>query len=38
MAQRSLRSTVSKKNKLYCTLRWLAGGSYLDICLACGVS
>ncbi len=38
MAQRSSGSTVSKKTKLYCTLRWLAGGSNLDICLAYGVS
>jgi hypothetical protein len=38
MAQRSLGSMASNKTKLYCTLRKLAGGSYLDICLAYGVS
>ena len=38
MARRSSGSIVSKKTKLYCTLRWLAGGSYLDICIAYGVS
>jgi hypothetical protein len=38
MVRRSSGSIISKKNKLYCTLRWLAGGSYLDICIAYGVS
>lgn len=38
MAKRSSGSTVSKKTKLYCSLRWLAGGSYLYIYLAFGVS
>ena len=38
MARRSSGSIISKKNKLYCTLRWLAGGSYLDIYIAYGVS
>ena len=38
MAIRSSGSVVSKRTKLYATLRWLAGGSYLDICFAWGVS
>ena len=38
MARRSSGTNISKKTKLYCTLRWLAGGSYLDICLTFGVS
>ena len=38
MACRSSGSCISKLTKLYCTLRWLAGGSYLDICVAYGVS
>jgi hypothetical protein len=38
MAKRSSGSSVSKKTKLYCSLRWLAGGSYLYIYLAFGVS
>jgi hypothetical protein len=38
MARQSSGSIVSKKTKLYCTLRWLAGGSYLDICVVYGVS
>jgi hypothetical protein len=38
MARRSSGSTISKQTKLYCTLRWLSGGSYLDICIAYGVS
>jgi hypothetical protein len=38
MACRSSGSCISKLAKLYCTLRWLAGGSYLDICVAYGVS
>ncbi len=37
MARRSSGSIILKKTKLYCTLRWLAGGSYLDICIAYGV-
>jgi hypothetical protein len=38
MARRSSGSIVLKNSKLYCTLRWLAGGSYLNICIAYGVS
>ncbi len=38
MARRSSGSSISKLTKLYCTLRWLADGSYLDICIAYGVS
>jgi hypothetical protein len=38
MARRSSGSIISKTTKLYCTLRWLAGGSSLDICFAWGVS
>ena len=38
MAKLSSGSTISKRTKLYATLRWLAGGSYLDICFAWGIS
>lgn len=31
-------SCISSSTKLYCTLRWLAGGSYIDICALFGVS
>mmetsp|Transcript_27898 Transcript_27898/g.38425 ORF Transcript_27898/g.38425 Transcript_27898/m.38425 type:complete len:142 (-) Transcript_27898:279-704(-) len=31
-------SSISKRTKLYVTLRWLAGGSYLDICFAWGIA
>lgn len=34
MARRSSGSSISKRMKLFCTLRWLAGGSYLDITFA----
>jgi hypothetical protein len=37
MAKVSSRSHISNETKLYCTLRWLSGGSYLDICFAWGV-
>jgi len=37
MANRSSGSAVSKRTKLYCTLRWLAGGSHHDIGLLFGV-
>jgi hypothetical protein len=30
-------SAISPETRLYATLRWLAGGSYLDICLAFGL-
>ena len=32
MARVSSGSLISNKTKLCCTLRWLAGGSYIDIC------
>ena len=38
MAKVSAGSALSKRTKLYATLRWLAGGSYLDICFAWGLS
>eukprot|EP01036_Dinobryon_divergens_P029172 gene29172-38236_t len=38
MAGVSAGSAISKRTKLYATLRWLAGGSYLDICFAWGLS
>ena len=38
MATLSSGSKISNRTKLYATLRWLAGGSYLDICFAWGVS
>jgi len=38
MAQISSGSTVNNRTKLACTLRWLAGGSYLDTCFEFGVS
>jgi hypothetical protein len=38
MARQSSGLIVSKKTKLYCTLRWLADGSYFDICIAYGES
>jgi hypothetical protein len=31
-------SIIGTKTRLMCTLRWLAGGSYIDICFAYGVS
>lgn len=34
MAIRSSGSYVTRKAKLYCTLRYLTDGSYLDICIA----
>jgi len=38
MAKASSGSNISLRTKLYVTLRWLAGGSYLDICFAWGIS
>lgn len=38
MARRSSGSPISKMTKLYVTLRWLAGGSYLDLCFGWGIS
>ena len=38
MACQSSSYCISKLTKLYFTLRQLAGGSYLDICVAYGVS
>jgi hypothetical protein len=38
MARRSSGVAILKKTKLYVTLRWLAGGSYLDFCFGWGIS
>jgi hypothetical protein len=38
MAKVSSKSCITKATKLYCTLRWLAGGSYIDICFAWGIA
>lgn len=38
MARRSSGTPISKKTKLYVTLRWLAGGSYHDLCFGWGIS
>jgi hypothetical protein len=38
MAIISPGSTITNRTKLSATLRWLAGGSYLDICFAWGIS
>ena len=38
MAGVSAGSAISMRTKLYATLRWLARGSYLDICFAWGLS
>lgn len=38
MAVVSSGSFIAKRTKLFATLRWLAGGSYLDICFAWGIS
>ena len=38
MAIISSGSAISNETKLFCTLRWLGGGSYLDITFAFGVS
>jgi hypothetical protein len=38
MAIMSSGSSITTKTKLYCTLRWLAGGSYLDICFVWGAA
>lgn len=37
-AELSSGSPITNETKLYCALRWLAGGSYLDIIFAFGVS
>ena len=37
-ATRSSGSHISLRTRLACTLRWLAGGSYLDICFEFGVA
>jgi hypothetical protein len=37
-AVRSSGSPITLRTKLACTLRFLAGGSYLDICFAFGVA
>ena len=38
MANISSGSAISNETKLCCTLKWLGGGSYLDITFAFGVS
>jgi hypothetical protein len=38
MAQISSGFMVTKRTKLYTTLRWLAGGSYIDICFGWALS
>lgn len=38
MARISSGSVITNKTKLCCTLRWLAGGSYLDICWGWGIA
>lgn len=37
-AQNSSGSAINMTTRLACTLRWLAGGSYLDICFEFGVA
>lgn len=37
-AIRSSGSQISLRTRLACTLRWLAGGSYIDICFEFGVA
>ena len=37
-AENSAGSVVSMRTRLACALRWLAGGSYLDICFEFGVA
>lgn len=37
-AARSSGSVISLRTRLACTLRWLAGGSYIDICFEFGVA
>ena len=38
MAELSSGSTITNRTKLHVTLRWLEGGSYLDLCFAWVVS
>ena len=38
MASISSGSAISNETKLFCTLKWLGGGSYLDVTYAFGVS
>jgi hypothetical protein len=38
MARNSSGSGISNRTKLYITLRWLAGGSYIDLIFAWGIS
>ena len=38
MGRRSSSSFISNETKLYTMLRWLAGGSFIDICFAWGIS
>jgi hypothetical protein len=37
-AQNSSGSNISLRTRLACTLRWLAGGSYIDICFEFGIA
>ncbi len=37
-AENSSGSNISLRTRLACTLRWLAGGSYIDICFEFGIS
>lgn len=37
-ATNSSGSAITPETRLYCTLRWLAGGSHHDLCLAYGVA
>ena len=38
MAKRSSGSAITTRTRLAVTLRWLAGGSHLDLCFAWGIS
>ncbi|CAM9862043.1 unnamed protein product, partial [Ectocarpus fasciculatus] len=38
MAERSSGSPIPVRTRLAATLRWLAGGSYIDICFAWGLA
>jgi hypothetical protein len=37
-ARRSSQSTITTRTRLACCLRWMAGGSYIDICFEFGVA
>jgi hypothetical protein len=38
MRRKSSSSFISNETKLYTMLRWLAGGSFINICFAWGIS